>query len=90
MIFQADKLFSDYVGKWVRLSGRLGNLVNLPEGDMLMTLDDNNSLQFLYIFFDPDWKDRLSTLVHDEVINTECQIAEANGYSVSFRHCRMN
>jgi class 3 adenylate cyclase len=91
MNLRADKLFSDFSGKWMRLSGKVGNLRSTISGqDTVLVFDDGNLQEQLYMFFESGWRDRLSTLVKDQVVNVECQIYQADRYSVTFEHCRMN
>jgi len=91
MSLQADKLFSDFYGKWMRLSGRVGDLRQTSSGNnILLVFDDNKPSEQLFMFFDLEWKDRVSTLVHDQNVNVECQLSGADRYSVTFQHCRTN
>ena len=72
MTFQADELFADFVGKWMRLSGSIRDL-NARSGSILVTFDQPVT-EKLFMFFDASWKDRLSIIPQGTVISVECQI----------------
>jgi hypothetical protein len=87
MSFQADRIFADFVGKWMKLSGPIANISIL--GDESVSVTISSSKDILGLYFDTEWKERLSVLRKGAIINAECQIKEADSWTMKFEHCRL-
>ena len=90
MTLQADKLFSDYAGKWMQLSGTLSDVATTDDfsGTVFVSVDDPSS-ELWSMFFDASWRDRLSIIPKGDLISAECQIEKGNEWSAMFQHCKL-
>ena len=89
MTLQADELFADYAGKWMKLSGNLRDVRTLDSSEMFVQLDHPSS-EYWMMFFDASWRDRLSIIPKGDLILVECRIEKADSMGVMFQHCRLN
>jgi hypothetical protein len=88
---KADRLFADFVGKWMRLSGPVRNMSVSSSGRIYVSLapDPKKSLKVIIMFFESEWLDRLAIIPRGQVISVECQITEAASTEIRFENCRL-
>ncbi len=90
MTIKADRLFADFIGKWMKLSGPLGDVSS--SGDMLLVTfadDPMASLRIIFMRFGKEWLDRLAIIPKTQLITVECRIKNASSTSINFENCRL-
>lgn len=74
---QADKLAAAFIGKWMRISGTLDEVLPVEQASIVtMERPDALSFKYVYMYFDNSWTDRLSMLKHGNPITVVGEISE--------------
>jgi hypothetical protein len=93
---QADKLAEAYVGKWMKVSGRLGNVERFLEISWRATFEQSTEeivLQGGFItmmFYEQKWIDRLAVLRRGDKINVIGQIRMMVASSLVLEKCQLS
>ncbi len=84
---QANKLIAPYIGKWMSVSGKLGDVL----GDQLLqvTFASVKVNEYLYMYFDKSWRDRLAVLQPGQIIHVIGRIDTVDTVSVALRDCEL-
>jgi hypothetical protein len=89
---QAQKLIGDYVGKWMRVSGRVVNVSSIGNNIQVLMrppISENRPDDYIDLQFAPGWKDRVSILRRDDEISAEGRLANVSGLWISFNDCEL-
>lgn len=85
MTIQANKLAEDYIGKWIKVAGRLGDVY---PNQVVFAYKTFGVVVFMY--FDMNkWKDRLSILKRGSRIEVNGQIQRVNAFEVHLENCEL-
>ena len=68
---QADMLALAYIGRWIKVSGIVSdvNAIPLTSGHLLNLKPDPSKMQYVMLFFDEVWNERLTRLRNGQEIN---------------------
>lgn len=84
---QGDQLAKNYIGKWLRVSGSVGNAsVKLSSVVATIRLGDG---KFLMLLFSEEWIERVSVLIGGQTIEVIGQIDQIADYSVTLKNCEL-
>ena len=87
-VIRAVKQTESYIGKWMKLSGILDDV--LPAGGQVMvTFKTNLSLHDVIMYFNVTWIDRLSILSKGDKITVLGKIDKINVISVYLENCEL-
>jgi hypothetical protein len=88
---QASKMASAFIGKWMRLSGNLGEVLSSRPGASAQVTFMTSKLKFtdVYMYFDKEWVERLSVLKHGDAIRVIGEIEEIHRTHVQLHHCEL-
>jgi hypothetical protein len=87
---QAQKLVSLYLGKWMKVSGRLGNILSSTGTRFQVTFEFSGKLTDLYMWFGEQWADRLSIITPGQNLVVIGKITEIGPSSyVSLDECEL-
>jgi hypothetical protein len=88
---QAKKLAEAFIGKWMKISGHVDDVLGSTDLQRQVTFKGrsifNNDQVFLY--FRPEWFDRLSTLKPGDKITVIGQLIEANKIEIHLANCEL-
>jgi hypothetical protein len=87
---QAQALINLYIGKWMRVSGRLGNVLSSGRNRCQVTLE-YNPLKFtdLFMMFSEEWRDHLSILTLGQNIAVVGKIEQVDYFGVHLTDCEL-
>jgi hypothetical protein len=89
---QANQLVAVHIGKWLRVSGTLGDIETDRLDDQsvrLVKIYLNQSSGVLAVFRDQPWIDRLSVLRRDDNITVFGQLKSVGAYSLRLDYCEL-
>lgn len=95
---QAAQMAKPFIGKWIKLSGRLGEvLASTPQYGAQLTFqrDDVKGERdcphniVVYMRFDPPWHDRLAILRRDDQLTVIGQISTIAPLVLNLVHCEL-
>lgn len=88
---QAGKLLQDYVGKWVRWSGRLGDVIDSGFGhmDVAFEVSDYGWPMPYMMFRDKKWIDRLSVMQKGDCLTVMGQITHISPIHIILDNCEI-
>lgn len=84
---QANKLIAPYIGKWMIVSGKLGDV--LGSDSLQVSFDPMKVNEYLWMYFDSKWQDRLSVLTPGHEIRVVGRITSVDPISVTLRECEL-
>jgi hypothetical protein len=84
--FQGDQLAKSYIGKWIRISGKVANVDVKQLIHVSVRLPDT---RHIILVFDNDWEDRVSILIGAQKIEAIGQISQVNEIHMTLRHCEV-
>jgi hypothetical protein len=89
---QAQRLAEPFIGKWMKISGSLGDVLgdSAPLGLVIFegrSMFDRNLVNMF--FKSPEWLNRLSTLKRGDSITVVGEIKEVNSLSVKLDNCEI-
>jgi len=79
---RADTLVSDQVGKWMRVSGALGEVQPSGKTDALVVFASRTK-PTIYMWFSSEWLARLALLSKNQNINVEGQLKTVQSYNAT-------
>jgi hypothetical protein len=87
---QAQALRDIYIGKWMKVSGRLGNVLN-SYGTFCQVTLKYVPLKFtdLYMIFGKEWRDRLSIMTPGQNITVMGKIDRIDSSGVQLGECEL-
>jgi hypothetical protein len=94
---QARKLTEPYIGKWLRVSGALSDVlrshIDQPVSQVTFEkgspFDENYEWFTVYMYFDRTWDDRLAVLRRGTTITVLGQLERVSGVEVHLEHCEL-
>jgi hypothetical protein len=89
---QAQALVDIYVGKWMKVSGKLATVSSPSEPSFTMQVTfKTKTLEFndLYMFFSSKWRDRLAIMTIGQQITVVGKIDEVNAFGVQLKECEL-
>jgi len=101
---QADRLASDYIGKWMFISLKVINVESVYEEDLsgrreevmvfvgpqwVMGLDFLVGMPHAFLTFSEDWIPRVAPLREGSPVKALCQINYITSRFVAFKHCEL-
>lgn len=90
---QADKLAEPYIGKWIRVSGRVYDITDSLGGCRVSFhqrwLDGPGIDLSLTMVFGPEWRDRLSIMKRGTRIKVRGKIKEVNRAWINLTECEL-
>lgn len=95
---QAKGLVEPYIGKWMKVSGPLGNVSPPNKYFTQVTLKTKGMFDgggrfethgYLYMYFKPGWEERLAMLRPDTSIAVVGRLKEVNWVEVHLEHCEL-
>jgi hypothetical protein len=89
---QASQLAKPFIGKWIELSGPLGDVVCLdPKYGAQVTLQqsDDDWNGYRYMYFDPPWLEHLAMLRRGDPLTIIGEIKSIDGALVTMHHCEL-
>ncbi len=84
---EAARVVAPYIGKWIRISGHVDDLISQPPETLLVDMIDQGEAAFLH--FDQPWADILAILQRNQPFVALCQIASVDFSGSDFRHCEL-
>jgi hypothetical protein len=87
---RAETLVSEQVGKWMRVSGPLGEIHASGKTDALVVFSSRKE-PTIYMWFTGEWIARLALLPKNQNINVEGQLKKVTGYNttVELENCEL-
>jgi hypothetical protein len=89
MSIEAEKLIKPYLGKWMQVSGALGDVSAPKNFGVFVHFKQSSSSVFISMIFDKEWVDRLSILQKDSQMTVIGQISEIRSSTFELRHCEL-
>jgi hypothetical protein len=94
---QAAKLTEAYVGKWMRLSGQLGDVLGDPGSPHLQVTfqkkgfpgDPDYEYFSVYMYFGREWDERFATLLRGTQISVAGQIERVGAWGLDLVRCEL-
>lgn len=92
MAIHGKRLVEPYIGKWMKVSGPLGNIMNSIYS-LQVTFSDRgllaNNVQ-IFMFFDKEqWLDRVSVLKRGDHLTVLGQIKDVSSIDIHLEHCEL-
>ena len=84
---QGDQLAQNYIGKWVRVSGEVGNAS--VKGSSILAVLRLPNIRHIMLLFEEDWKERVSLLIGGQKITAIGEIQQINDNHVVLEHCEV-
>ena len=84
--FQAKQLVAPYVGKWIRASGEVDDIII---HETYITIYLEGQISYAVYHFDPAWKGRIEILKAADRINILGQIEKVDTSGVNLEHCEL-
>jgi hypothetical protein len=88
---QASKLVEPFLGKWIRVSGKMYNVSQIGEGfHMSMQLEgEENTTRFMFLGFEKEQKDKVSLIRRGASISVEGKIKEVGTSDLTLSDCEI-
>src|SRR4029077_6811366 len=86
---QAQHLAGTYVGKWMKVSGNLGEVM-VPGSTSVQVTFDNTRATDLYMYFGIAWKERLSILKTGDLITVVGKVERISRVEVVLNTCELS
>jgi hypothetical protein len=84
---QGDQLAQNYIGKWIRVSGNVGN-ASIKWSSVIATLRLPN-MRHILLVFDEGWKERVSLLIGGQKITAIGEIKQVSDDNITLDHCEV-
>lgn len=85
-----QKLVEPYIGKWLRVTGAVKNVVNSIDGNsVIMSLDPVTAIDLILLLvkFDIKWQDRVHTLRENQQISVIGKIVTIQLFNLILEDC---
>jgi hypothetical protein len=82
---QGDKLAEQYIGKWIKVSGKVSNVYD----NWVLMKEPDNFLKSTNIHFHNRWKERFHLLQTDQVITISGQITSIGLFDLNLDNCEL-
>jgi hypothetical protein len=89
MDLQAQMLVEPFMGKWIRISAVVKDILKNRDASCRVTLNGTGFLELINLNFPPNWVDRISVLQRGQVINACGQITKVTSLSVELEQCEL-
>jgi hypothetical protein len=91
MSAQAQTLAAPYIGKWLRIQGKLEDIRRSYGGAVSVSLQREGAVSGLnlHAFFDGDWYDRLIVMPSGTKVSLIGQIFEVEKFNVMLHNCEL-
>lgn len=83
---QGDQLAKNYIGKWIRVSGEVGNATSKWIILVTLRLTDHKHIT---LTFDDSWMERVSLFISGQKITTIGEISQISDTSIVLSHCEV-
>lgn len=84
---QGDQLAQNYIGKWIKISGNVGN-ASAKWGSIIATVR-LPGIGHILLCFDPKWKERVSLLMSGQNVTAIGEIMQVAEDSITLEHCEL-
>lgn len=89
MQIQIDRITAPYIGKWMRFTGRVHNVVSLRQSTMLFLKLGNNIATYAMEFETAAWADHLSLLAKGSDVAVLGKIAKIGSIELFLIDCEL-
>ena len=89
MSVQADRLFNSYVGKWLKVSGNVKNIIASQSGRTSLFFKMDDERKTLFLSFEKAWAEKVTILSRDQKISALCQIERAEIFDLYLGNCEL-
>jgi hypothetical protein len=86
---QASKMASAFIGKWMRCSGNIAEILASEKSAQLTLTMPALKFTDVYMLFDAEWLERLSVLKHGDPVRIIGQIDEIHRTHIQLHHCEL-
>jgi hypothetical protein len=87
MAIQSDRLAAAYIGKWMKITGRLKNVSMI--GQSLMSVSFWEDTMVIIMYFDLAWSERLTVLIRGQTISVMGKIEKINQSDLQLTDCEL-
>ena len=84
---QGDQLAQNYIGKWMKVSGAIGNAS--VKGRSILAVIGLQNMRHIMLMFDEKWRERVSLMISGQKIAVIGEIREIGDANVILHHCEL-